>query len=140
MLLVCAALAGYAAAWMAVTGRSLLGAAALLLLAFVFLWEALFEDRLDTGARVTRTERILAGIWLWFRRITLGAVAALWFTIACWVGERATSPEGYAGCTALFLLSFFSLWVALFGAGRHRSASDDLSVHRKRKARYGWRL
>jgi hypothetical protein len=135
-----AALLCGASAWLVVTGRSVLGALALLPVAFVFMWEALFEDRVIRGSRVTPIERFLAGAWLWFRRLALGAVAAFWFAFFWWIADRATSWKGYFGAGFMLLLVVIALWVAMLGGGRHKSATDDLRVHQERRARYGWWL
>ena len=127
-----------ASAWLVASGRSIIGAAALLPIAFVFVWEALFEDRVIRGSRVTRVERFMASTWLWFRRLALGSVAVVWFAFFWWIADRATSWQGYVAASFMLLLAVMALWVAILGGGRHKSASDDLRVHQERKARYGW--
>jgi hypothetical protein len=131
-----------ASAWLFASGSimSIVGASALLPIAFVFVWEALFEDRVIRGSRVTRIERLMAGTWLWFRRLALGSVAAIWLLVAALIAVEATSWKGYLGAGFMLLLAVMALWVAVLGGGRHDSWSDDLQIHQERKARYGWWL
>ena len=132
-----------ASTWLFAFGRSInsvVGAAALLPIAFVFVWEALFEDRVIRGSRVTRIERFMAGTWLWFRRLALGSVAAFWLLVTALIALDATSWKGYLGAGFMLLLALMALWVALLGGGRLKGMSDDLQVHQERKARYGWWL
>ena len=108
--------------------------------AFWAFWQAFYEDRVTQRAPPTSGERFAASAWLWFRRITVGGVGAVLAYAAFAFAQRAVSAGEVATIAALALLSAVAFWVALFGGGRQRSMSDDLSVHVERKARYKWWL
>jgi len=101
------------------------------------LWQAFFEDRLDGNTPPSNTEKIFAGTWLWFRRLAVGTVAVMFFSLAAH-GALHFREGDLGGVLITTALGFFALWVALFGGGRARSMSDDLSVHRRRRSRYKW--
>jgi hypothetical protein len=104
---------------------------------FWCVWQALFEDRLDGNTAPSVTERVIAGAWLWFRRIVLGTVALGFLCIAAY--GTLHFKEGDLWVILIVAgLGCFALWVALFGAGRHQSMSDDLEEHLRRRRRYKW--
>jgi len=101
------------------------------------VWQAFFEDRLDGNKAPSVTERIFARTWLWFRRLVVGIVALGFLSFAAY-GTLHFKEGDLLGILIAVALGCFALWVALFGAGRHQSMSDDLSVHLRRRHRYKW--
>lgn len=136
LLLACAFLVA-ASIWALLAGSSLLWLAAVCWPFAVWrVWQVFFEERADPEALPTRTELLMASAWLWFRRIVLGALALLFGSI----GVRGGLENDSAALLIGLGLAAFSLWVALFGAGRQSSMLDDRAVHAKRRARYKWWL
>lgn len=100
---------------------------------FWVFWQAFHEDKLGTSAPVSQGERAMHGIYLWGRRLVLGSIALALGAAA--IGMLLTGQD----LTAIVLvggLSCFAAWVALFGAGKSKSLSDDLATHRERSKRY----
>ena len=131
-----------ASAWFLFTREGVGRLLAIVPLPFAFwaFWQAFYEDRVTQRAPPTAGERFAAAAWLWFRRVTVGCVGAVFAYAAFVFAQHAVSAGDVATVAAVALLSAVAFWVALFGAGRQRSMSDDLSVHLERKARYKWWL
>lgn len=109
--------------------------AALALLApctYWVFWQAFFEDRLKSKEPPTKGERAMWAIWLWFRRVVLGAIALLFGAGAF----HLLATQAIFPAVVSFFLACMSAWVAAYGGGRYKSMSDDRAVHQERKRRY----
>ena len=106
------------------------------ILAFWTVWQMLYEDRLGTSEPVTWGERVMAAIWMVHRALAVGVVGLVTLVVAILelTSIRAGSDLWFFG--ALFFLAVGAGWVAIFGAGRSKSISDDRSVHNERVRRY----
>jgi hypothetical protein len=106
-----------------------------LLLPVIFwvFWQAFHEDKLGTDAPVSGTERVMYGTYLWARRVLLGGIALAFGAASVWALLKGMD---FAMAILAAVLSGMAGWVALFGAGRDKSLSDDLAVHRARRKRY----
>jgi hypothetical protein len=115
----------------------IVGGGALLLCAFWALWQALYEDRLGSSAPPTFGERVMASFWLWGRRLILGSISVL---LAFGTVHSAQNAMVFGDFWLVVLiggsLSFFAGWVAVFGAGKSTSMSDDRNIHSERVRRY----
>lgn len=103
---------------------------------FWVFWQALYEDRLGTDQPVTRGERAMWRLWTWARRVVLGTAAAVLAAVGWHLAKAAVSLQGLGMAAALGLIACLAAWVAIYGAGRHKAASDDHRVHRERTKRY----
>ncbi len=120
-------------AWLLVYGERALFAVLLAPIIFWVFWQAFFEGKLGSGKPASGTERLMYLTFLWARRLVIGGISLAGATVAF------TLALDGADFMAIFLpvgLSLFAGWVAIFGAGRAMSMSDDLHVHRERKQRY----
>lgn len=108
---------------------------AVLLLPVIFwvFWQASHEDKLGTVAPISAAERMMYGAYLWARRLLLGGIALAFGTASVW---SLVKGMDFAMALPAAVLSGMAGWVALFGAGRDKSMSDDLAVHRARRKRY----
>jgi hypothetical protein len=73
------------------------------------------------------------GTFFWARRLVIGGIALVLAAMAFKLARDGM------GLTAILLpagLSLFAGWVSIFGAGRSKSMSDDLQIHRERQKRY----
>lgn len=95
-------------------------------------WQAYFEDKLVSGAPVSKGERAMWASWLWSRRVALGAVAVL-FAVGAF---RLLVSEAFVPAAVLLFLAIAACWVAAYGGGRQQSVSDDRRVHQERMKRY----
>ena len=122
-----------AVAWLVLTATAgrLVAAGGLTLCAYWLFWQALFEDRLGSHAPVTRRELLMFRVWIWGRRIVLGAVAAAFLFLASQLARIDPGLSIVAAC-----LGLAAAWVGWFGGGRAKSFVDDRSVHNERKKRY----
>lgn len=112
------------------------GGGFLLLCAYWALWQALYEDKLGSPVPPSRSERVMMALWLWGRRLVLGSISAL-LALGTWhFAQTAKAPADFAFAALIGFLSFGAGWVAVFGAGREKSASDDVAVHAERMRRY----
>ncbi|MNV92376.1 hypothetical protein D3C71_1869670 [compost metagenome] len=109
-----------------------------LLSIFVFwtAWQMLYEDKLGTSAPVTRGERVMASIWILHRALAVGVVALVTLVAAFREFTSAGPDSNFLSLAALIVLALGFAWVAIFGAGRSKSMSDDRSVHNERVRRY----
>jgi hypothetical protein len=96
------------------------------------LWQTFFEDRLGTSEPVSGSERLAYLAILWTRRIVLGGLALLLSVAAA----MSLADDDFLLSIVLAFFALFVTWVAWFGAGRSRSITDDVSVHRERQRRY----
>lgn len=100
---------------------------------FWVFWQAFYEDNQGTSEPVSGAERAMYDTYLWARRLVLGGIA-----LALGAAAFGMALAGM-DLTAILLvggLALFTGWVALFGAGRSKSMSDDLQTHRERRKRY----
>lgn len=98
---------------------------------------ALYFQGRDLDSPPSRTERILAMVWLVFRRLVcgLGAVACVCGAVAC------VQAETYGPAIALLVFATFMAWTGLVGAGVKRGdMNEDPVIHDQRRKRYGWWL
>lgn len=128
----CCMLLGIAWLLLTATVERLVAAGGLTLCTYWVFWQALYEDRLESDAPVTRGELILFRVWVWCRRLVLGTVAAMFFFFAGQLAQTDVLPAIFVAS-----LGFMAAWVGWFGGGREKSLSDDRRVHRERKRRYG---
>lgn len=120
-------------AWLLLTAtvERVVGAGGLALCAYWAFWQALYEDRVGSDAPVTRGELILYRVWVWGRRLLLGAVAAVFFLFAGKLAQVDVVAAILVAC-----LGLLAVWVGWFGGGRVQSLLDDRRVHGERKRRY----
>lgn len=107
-----------------------------LIYAFWIVWQTFYEDKLGTSAPVTRGERVMAAIWILHRTLAVGAVALVALAVAFLELTSQRANSNVLGFIALVFLAIAAGWVAIFGAGRSKSISDDRSVQRERVRRY----
>lgn len=95
-----------------------------------------------SGRQPSKTERVLAKGWLFFRRTVcfVGATCMGLLSVAMLVVAITKRDGGAAFAAGCFLLlcSLF-VWWGIYGAGNAKSFSDDRPVHEERRKRYGWR-
>lgn len=104
--------------------------------AFWTAWQMLYEDKLGTSAPVTRGERVMASIWILHRALAVGVVALVTLVAAFREFTSEGPDSNFLSLAALIVLALGFAWVAIFGAGRSKSMSDDRSVHNERVRRY----
>ncbi len=104
--------------------------------AFWTAWQMLYEDKLGTSAAVTRGERVMAAIWMLHRALAVGVVALVTLAAAFRELTYAGLDSNFLPLAALIVLAGGFVWVAIFGAGRSQSMSDDRRVHNERVRRY----
>jgi len=121
------------AVWLATDTESVLFTVLLAPVIFWVFWQAFFEDKRDSTKPVSGAERLLYGTYLWVRRLVLGGCALLLLGLAIVAFKMSQDLT-----TTLLIvgLSMFVGWVAIFGAGDEKSASDDLRIHHERRKRY----
>lgn len=113
--------------------------AALALLApctFWVFWQALYEDKLGSAEPPSTGERVMYGMWVWARRIFLGAIAISFAVPSVATMTWATTLHHDGLAALLAFLSWIVGWVAMFGSGKQKSMLDDRAVHRERTQRY----
>jgi hypothetical protein len=103
------------------------------------IWQAFFEDRLESGVPPSVGERLIATGWLWVRRLVLWAIGVPLSVYSAIAVVGAPDVHAALGPLGGLFIGVFSIWVGAFGAGRATSTVDDLSVHSKRKRRYEWK-
>jgi hypothetical protein len=88
-------------------------------------------------------EKILAGLWVWLRRL-LGFTVGGAFMVGA-VYMATSNPDGtplsdlWLGVLALFLFGLFLFYLGLFGQGPNQSElRDDIRLHTENKKRYRW--
>jgi hypothetical protein len=138
LLVVAASLLGWSG-WLFFVRTSperIVGGGALLLLAFWALWQALYEDRLGSSVPPTLGERVMVSLWLWGRRLMLGSISVLLALGTLQSAQNAKVLGDFGLVMLLGFLSFIAGWVAVFGAGKSKSMSDDRSIHSERMRRY----
>ncbi|MBU0748414.1 MAG: hypothetical protein KKB08_21805 [Gammaproteobacteria bacterium] len=106
------------------------------ILAFWTVWQMLYEDRLGTSEPVTRAERVMAAIWMVHRALAVGVVGLVALAVAILELTSMRPGSDLWSFGALIFLAVAAGWVAIFGAGRFKSMSDDRSVHNERVRRY----
>jgi hypothetical protein len=106
---------------------------------FWALWQAFFEDRLESGVPPSTTERRLAITWLWVRSLTLWAIGVPLSVYSAIAVVGTPNFHSALGPLGGLCIGAFAIWVGAFGAGRAVSTADDLSVHKQRKNRYQWK-
>lgn len=104
--------------------------------AFWTVWQMLYEDKLGTPAPVTRGERVMAAIWILHRALAVGVVGLVALVVAILELTSLRPGSDLWSFGALIFLAVSAGWVAIFGAGRSKSMSDDRSVHNERVRRY----
>jgi hypothetical protein len=96
-------------------------------------------------AEPSKTEKVAAAAWLWFRRLVCLVGAAKFFAVSAAVVLMRNSP-GMPGPWWLLApmvasLGAFVAYVGFFGQGTDRYAwRDDVALHRHNKRRYKWWL
>lgn len=118
------------------SGIRLLLAVVPLPFAFWTLWQALYEDKLDSAEPPTIGEYIAYYSWLAVRRMIVGAIAVAMGWAAFLLAIRANSAAHFAVAGLVALLAVVAGWVAFFGGGVSRSMADDSGVYRRRRDRY----
>lgn len=104
--------------------------------AFWTAWQMLYEDKLGTSTPVTLGERVMAAIWILHRALAVGVVALVTLVAAFREFTSVEPDRNFLSLAALIGLALGFVWVAIFGAGRLKSMSDDRSVHNERVRRY----
>ena len=90
----------------------------------------------------SRTERVLARTWLFFRRAVcfVGATCMGVLSAGMLVSAVTKHDSGAAFASGFFLLLCgVFVWWGIYGAGYRRTFSDDRPVHEERRKRYGWK-
>lgn len=106
---------------------------------FWALWQAFFEDRLESEVPPSTAERVLATAWVWVRRLVLWAIGLPLSAYSAIAVVGAPDVRSAFGPLGGLFIGVFAMWVGAFGAGRAKSTADDLSIHNKRKRRYEWK-
>ena len=135
------AMAGWSA-WFLITERGLRQMLALPPLPFAFwaLWQAFYEDKLESEQPPTASERAMALLWVVVRRLVLGSVGLCFAVAAIATVGTISSADGILAWLLCLALACSAFWVAWFGAGREKSATDDVTIYRARRRRYSkWR-
>lgn len=84
----------------------------------------------------SRLERILASLWVWFRRI-IGVGAGALFLWAGWDIAWSTDSRLMGGVLAL--LGFGCIYFGIVGQGWNSTDwRDDVDLHQDNKRRYKW--
>lgn len=120
-------------AWLLIDGGRAFVVVLLAPVIFWVFWQAFFEGKLGSTEPVSGAERLMYGMYLWVRRLVIGGIALVLLVLAIAAFKMALD------LTTILLLAGLSLfvgWAAIFGAGRMKSMSDDLPVHRERRERY----
>ncbi|MDH4427677.1 MAG: hypothetical protein QE495_14580 [Acidovorax sp.] len=119
--------------WLVMDGKRAFLAILLTPIVFWIFWQAFFEDKLGSNEPVSRAERLMHGTLLWGRRLVIGGIALV---LAAMAFKLALDGTGLTAVLLPAVLSLFAGWVSIFGAGRAKSMSDDLQIHRERQKRY----
>jgi hypothetical protein len=90
-------------------------------------------------------ERVLASMWVWFRRILGLSMGVLMIVAGAYalfseVGARGL-PHRWLAAGLLIFLGLFLMYFAIVGQGHRRHDwRDDVALHKENKRRYRWRL
>lgn len=105
-------------------------------LGLLMLLPAFFSSR-DPARPPGRFEKVLAGCWLWFRRLSCCGAGLVMLG-----GMLARTPAlPFWPSVAVVALACYLLYVGWFGQGDDRTRfGDDIAQHKRNKKRYGWRL
>lgn len=102
-----------------------------------------FQSRRSLTA--SKTEKVLATVWLWIRRLVCFLAAflclcgSLYAFYCVWTG--AFFAMTIVGMAAGVAFGYIFLHYGMYGSGFSRfNFSEDKPVHEQRKKRYGWRL
>lgn len=87
----------------------------------------------------SRTEAILARVWLTFRRLVCFSGAAFFGAGAVFAVVTRGFASAWVGIVILSLFALAFAWWGVFGTGESRAWSDDRPSHEARKRRYGWK-
>lgn len=87
----------------------------------------------------TRTETLLARVWLTFRRLVCFIGALLFGAVALLTAVKEGFSQEWLGILFMSLFALAFAWWGVFGAGERRTWSDDKPMHQARKKRYGWK-
>lgn len=120
-------------AWLVMDGERAFFAILLAPIIFWVFWQAFFEDKFDSNEPVSGAERLVHGTFLWARRLVIGGIALV---LAAMAFKLARDGMGLTTILLPAVLSLLAGWVSIFGAGRSKSMSDDLQIHRERQKRY----
>ena len=97
----------------------------------------------DRSTEPSALERVLATLWLWFRRI-VGIGAGAIFLWAGWGVARsgATANDAMSPLIVgplIALLGLFCIYIGIVGQGWNRADwRDDIDLYRHNKRRYKW--
>ncbi len=112
-------------------------------LAIVIILSCLFCWYLspDRNAQATRTQKIVATVWIILRRVVSFAGAAFGGLCLYILWETADSTtEKLIGSILISCLSAFFVYVGVVGQGWNQFGfNDDLSLYKKVKKKYGIR-
>lgn len=109
--------------------------ALILLIPFYFMSRA--------GKEPSRTEAVLAAVWIFIRRL-VGLVMTLALVGGAYAMFLNMFRHGFSFATAagvVFILAMagWVLWKSWYGEGPSSGFSDDRPSHEARKKRYGWK-
>ena len=102
-----------------------------------------YFDTRDRSTEPSALERVLATLWLWFRRI-VGISAGVIFLWAGWGIARSGATANDAMSPLLVgpliaLLGLFCIYIGIVGQGWNRADwRDDIDLYRNNKRRYKW--
>ena len=97
----------------------------------------------NRSADPSRTERVLATVWVWFRRIAGFTVGGLMILGAAFMAFSEAGvkegPSRWSVAGGLFLFGLFLIYFGIIGQGTRRyDWRDDVELHKANKRRYRW--
>jgi len=99
----------------------------------------------DRSSPSSRLERVLATMWVWFRRILGVSMGILIFAGGLYALSSEAGAQGlpnrWIAGGLLILVGIFLIYFGIFGQGHRRyDWRDDIALHKENKRRYRWRL
>lgn len=122
-------------------GTSSAGVIAFLSVAVLMTIPWYFGTR-DRTKQPSNTEKALASLWMWFRRIVallLGGPVLFGGFYTMLKPESDGPLSSWFAPWVLILFGLFIVYSGWFGSGPNRySFRDDINQHKENKRRYGW--